>query len=323
MAAMTFSPPAPRRVRSAAGLTSFAAAGVLLLSGCSSPPPAEEPTGSAAERAWTIAVGEHELDQTIANVYALALTSRESPTVVEPREQATGALVTEGEADLVIGRTMALAQQLDQDGWARLDQPGSADLVALIEGGLDDEAELLDPSAAVLDSALVITSITAEEREISTAGEVTDPEFADACDELRIGVRPDLPDPAPLLAEVYDCEPAAISVAGEADLVEGVITARLDAAILTASHPSIEEQALVALTDAERAFPQEQFLPVVSAEVAEEVPEVTAELAQALDDDALVTLRRLTDGDQGLSPQEAAEYWLVQEGFIAEPEDWG
>jgi len=290
---------------------------------CSPPPPAAEPTGSAAERAWVIAVGEHELDQTVAQVYAAALNSRETPAVVESQGVGPGTLVEEAESEIVIGRTMALAQELDQEGFEELEQPGAADLMALIEDSLDDQSQLLEPSAAVLDSALVITSITAEQNEIDTSGEVDDPEFAEACDELRVGVRPDLPDPVPLLADLYDCDPAAIVVAGEAELVEDVITAELDAAILTASHPSIQEQGLVALTDAQRAFPQEQFVPVISADITEDIPEVTAELAQALDDDALVTLRRLIDGDQGLSPEEAAEYWLVQEGFIAEPEDWG
>jgi len=290
---------------------------------CSPPPPAAEPTGSAAEQAWVIAVGEHELDQTVAQVYAAALNSRETPAVVESQGVGPGTLVEEAESEIVIGRTMALAQELDQEGFEELEQPGAADLMALIEDSLDDQSQLLEPSAAVLDSALVITSITAEQNEIDTSGEVDDPEFAEACDELRVGVRPDLPDPVPLLADLYDCDPAAIVVAGEAELVEDVITAELDAAILTASHPSIQEQGLVALTDAQRAFPQEQFVPVISADITEDIPEVTAELAQALDDDALVTLRRLIDGDQGLSPEEAAEYWLVQEGFIAEPEDWG
>lgn len=293
------------------------------MTACSPPPPAAEPTGSAAEQAWVIAVGEHELDQTVAQVYAAALNSRETPAVVESQGVGPGTLVEEAESEIVIGRTMALAQELDQEGFEELEQPGAADLMALIEDSLDDQSQLLEPSAAVLDSALVITSITAEQNEIDTSGEVDDPEFAEACDELRVGVRPDLPDPVPLLADLYDCDPAAIVVAGEAELVEDVITAELDAAILTASHPSIQEQGLVALTDAQRAFPQEQFVPVISADITEDIPEVTAELAQALDDDALVTLRRLIDGDQGLSPEEAAEYWLVQEGFIAEPEDWG
>lgn len=293
------------------------------MTACSPPPPAEEPTGSAAERAWVIAVGEHELDQTVAQVYAAALNSRETPAVVKTQGAGPGTLVEETGSEIVIGRTMALAQELDQEGFEELEQPGAADLMGLIEDSLDEQSQLLEPSAAVLDSALVITSITAEQNEIDTSGEVDDPEFAEACDELRVGVRPDLPDPVPLLADLYDCDPAAIVVAGEAELVEDVITAELDAAILTASHPSIQEQGLVALTDAQRAFPQEQFVPVISADIAEDIPEVTAELAQALDDDALVTLRRLIDGDQGLSPEEAAEYWLVQEGFIAEPEDWG
>lgn len=268
-------------------------------------------------------MGEHPLDQTIANIYALALNSRDTPAVVQASDRRPGDLVAEGEAALVIGRSMTLARQLDPEAFAELEQPSSAELLNVIDDGLDDQSQLLEPSSAVLGSSLVITSITAELNDIATEAEVDDPAFADACDELRIGVRPDLPDPGPLLAEVYDCEPAEIVVAGENDLLAEVITAELDAAIVTTSHPRIQEQGLVALSDAERAFPQEQFVPVVSSEIADEVPGVAVELAQALNEDALVTLRRLIDGEQGLTPQEAAEYWLVQEGFVAEPEDWG
>ncbi|GAA1102171.1 glycine betaine ABC transporter substrate-binding protein [Nesterenkonia jeotgali] len=320
---MTFPPSTPRRVRGVAGSAAVAIAAAIAVTSCSPPPPAEEPTGSAAERAWTIAVGEHPLDQTIANVYALALNSRDTLAVVQTSERRPAEAITEGGGDMFIGRSMALARQVDPEGFAELEQPSSSQLLGVIEDGLDEQATLLEPSAAVLGSSLVITSVTAELNDIATEGEVDDPAFAEACDELRIGVRPNLPEPEPLLAEVYDCEPAEIVVAGEAELLEGVITAELDAAILTTSHPGIQEQALIALTDAERAFPQEQFVPVVSAEIAEEVPPVATELAQALNEEALVTLRRLTDGEQGLSPQEAAEYWLVQEGFVAEPEDWG
>lgn len=323
MTLMTFSPVTPRRARRVSGITAAAAVAVWTATGCSPPPPAEEPTGSAAERAWTIAVGEHPLDQTIANVYALALNSRDTPAVVETSDRGPGDVVTAGESDLVIGRSMALARELDPEAFGELEQPSSAELLGVIEDSLDEDAQLLEPSSAVLGSSLVITTVTAQLNEIATEGEVDDPAFAAACDELRIGVRPDLPEPGPLLAEIYDCEPAEIVVAEESELINDVITAELDAAIVTTSHPGIEEQALIALTDAERAFPQEQFVPVVSAEVAEEVPGLAVELAQALNEDALVTLRRLVDGEQGLSPQEAAEYWLVQQGFVAEPEDWG
>lgn len=320
---MTSSPSTPRRARGAEGFAGLTMAVVLALTACSSPPPAEEPTGSAADQAWTIAAGEHPLDETIATVYALALSSRDTPAVVVTSDRRPGDVVEEGETDLVIARSMAFARQLDPEAFGELEQPSSAELLRVIEGSLDGEAELLEPSTAVLGSSLVITSITAELNAIATETEVDDPAFADACDELRVGVRPDLPAPEPLLADVYDCEPAEIVVAGETELLNAVITAELDAAILTTSHPGVQEQGLVALRDAERAFPQEQFVPVVSAEIAAKVPGVAVEVAQALNEDAMVTLRRLIDGEQGLSPHQAAEYWLVQEGFVAEPEDWG
>lgn len=268
-------------------------------------------------------MGEHPLDQTIANVYALALSSRDTPAVVDTSDRGPGELVLEEQTDLVLGRSETFARQLDPEAFAELEQPSPEELLGVIEESLGEQAELLEPASAVLGSSLVITSITAELNEVTTEGEVKDAAFAEACDELRIGARLDLPAPEPLLTEVYDCEPAQIVLAEEADLLEALITAELDAVILTTTHPGIEEQGLIALTDAERAFPQEQFVPVASAEIAEEVPGVAVELAQALNEDALVTLRRLIDGDQGLSPQEAAQYWLVQEGFVAEPEDWG
>ena len=53
------------------------------------------------------------------------------------------------------------------------------------------------------------------------------------------------------------------------------------------------------------------------------MPGVVDDISSALDDEALSTLRRLIHGDQGLTPQQAAEYWLVQNEFIAEPDVWG
>lgn len=61
------------------GLMVTLGAGALILTACSGPPPAEEPTGDAAEQAWNLVVGEHLLDQTVAYAYSLALNSREAP----------------------------------------------------------------------------------------------------------------------------------------------------------------------------------------------------------------------------------------------------
>lgn len=336
----------------------------LLLSGCSEPPPpAEEPTGVDLERAWRIAVGEDPLDQTLAQIYAMALNSRESPTVVVqhegPAEKLAAALAAEpltapgadedeagsdgagSEEDqryeIVLARTMPLAESLDPEGYAELTAPdedqsiGPAaapdDLTELIREELESEeytgAELFEPTSAVLSQALIITSSTAAQAEISDEAEPGIQELGEFCEELRIGVREDLPNPVPLLQEMYECAPAELTYGSEDDLLQQLITAELDGVVVTSSHPWVGDHALVVLSDEARAFPQDQYAPLVSSRIAEEVPEVAQEISQRLTDEALLTLRRLIEGEQGLSPEEAAEYWLVEEQLIAEPEDWG
>ena len=125
------------------------------------------------------------------------------------------------------------------------------------------------------------------------------------------------------MEELYGCEPDEIVEGSEAELIQSLISAEIEAALLTTSHPQISQNALIALEDSERAFPEEQFVTVVDSEIVEEVPDVVEEISAALDDDALATLRQLTDGEDGLEPEEAAEYWLVDNDYIAEPEDWG
>ncbi len=313
--------------------------GALALTACSGPPPAEEPTGDAADQAWNLLVGEHPLDRAVAHVYSLALNSREVPTLVEEREADPASLVEmlgqeeEGEGhQMLVARTMSLAEALDPEGYEELISPaveGAApaaapeDLTGLLSEALT-EAEQLEPSSGVLANALVITSITAELHEISSdAEEADDPAFAQACDEFQLGVREDLPDPAPLLEELYGCQPAEIVEGSESELLEQLISADIEAALLTSSHPQISQNALISLSDTERAFPEEQFVPVVEQAIADEVPGVVEEISEDLDDEALVELRRLIDGEDGLAPQEAAEYWLVDNDYIAEPEDWG
>lgn len=321
------------RVAGISGLSAL----TLLLPGCSDPPPAEEPTGEAAEQAWVLAVGENRLDATIAHIYSLALNSREAPTVVEQREGTPGELLSglDGEDgyEILITRSMLLAEELDPEGYEELTTravDGTSvsaaaapdDLLDLIGSSLNG-AEALSPAEAVIGNSLVITSITAELHEIETDADAGDPAFAEACDDLELGVRHDLPEPELLLSELYDCEPAEIIRGDESELMQMVIHQELDAAIVTASHPGIREHALITLSDTERAFPQEQYLPVVSSAVAEDVPDVVNEISSRLDGDALVELRRLIDGENGLDPQEAAEYWLVEQGLVAEPETWG
>lgn len=359
----------------------IAGLGLLLIACSDPPPPAPEPTGDDLERAWRVAVGSDPLDQTIAQIYARAINSHEEPTVVVEEDRTAVELATalaeesaqsqqdtaEPEADeepevdaeesvderyeIVLARTMPLAQSLDPEGYAELTAPDdqedddaqdddddnsgqgpAADSVApaaepeelttLIEDQLSG-AELLAPTSAVLSRGLHITSITAEQHEVDGEDDTDLDEFAQDCAELTIGVTADLPEAGPLLEGLYDCTPEEVRAGEEDELVEMLITAGIDAAVLTGSHPGVAENALITLQDARRAFPRDQYAPIVSSRVAQEMPGVVGDISQSLDDEALLTLRRLIYGEDGLAPEDAAVYWLVEEGFLAEPDHWG
>ncbi len=67
--------------------------------------------------------------------------------------------------------------------------------------------------------------------------------------------------------------------------------------LLTSSHPGAEEHALVELSDTDRAFPQDQYAPLIAADLEEQAPEVLEEISEALDDEAITVLRRLLHGE--------------------------
>src|SRR5690625_2239034 len=352
-----------RRPHHRTWLAALAAGAALLAAGCSEPPPpAPEPTGAELERAWRIAVGSDPLDQTIAQLYSQALNAHDRPaTAVEDTEADVTELAValsdesaqtpsedaqtpaedtpspaEGSADeryeIVLAHTVPLAQSLDPEGYAELTETGSEDdlgpaaapedLTDVIDAQLDD-AQLLTPAPAVLHSSMLITSITAADLGAEPDDDPTLESLGTHCSDLTIGVRTGHTASQDLLSEVYDCDPQQWVVEEEDALIEGLITAELDAALMSSSHPAAAEHALTSLEDSQRAFTHDQYAPVVASRVAERVPDVVADISAALDEEALLTLRRLIRGEQGLTPQEAAEYWLVENEVIAEPQVWG
>jgi hypothetical protein len=344
-----------RQSPSAPALGAAAVALGLLLTSCSAPPPpAPEPSGQEIERAWRLAVGSDPLDQTVAEVYAMALNSHEAPTVVveEDAENAAG-LAAElavvdpqdspelGEAnddevddqyEIVVARTLPLAEELDPEGYAELTVPegetgmGPAaepeELKDLVEAQLT-EAELFEPTAAVLRSSLHITSVTAEIFGIDGDEEEALGTLTADCGALVLGASTEIAGVSTALEETYDCVPEELRTEDDETLVELLITAEIDAAVFSASHPAAAEHALISLRDARGALPEDQYAPVISLRVADEVPEVVDEISQALNDEALLTLRRLIHGEDALDPEDAATFWLVEEGLLAEPENWG
>lgn len=348
--------------RAGSQLCALTAGAALLLTACSEPPAAEELTGEDLDRAWRIAVGEDPLDRTVAQIYSLALNSRDQPTVVVDADQATHeaaaelarpaseeegqeepAQEEEPEAEdeesyeIVLARTMPLAETLDPEGYAELTAPeegtgpapaaSSDDLTDLIEEALENDgephAEMLAPGAVVLSTSAMTTAAVAASLELDSEEAEGIGSLEEHCEDLVFAHRPGLPQLSESLEEIYGCEPEQISEAGEDELIQQLITAEADVVLVTSSHPGAEENALVDLADTGRAFPQDQYVPVITAGLAEETPDVVEEISEALDGAAITTLRRLLNGEDGLTPEEAAQYWMVEEDFIAEPDTWG
>ena len=309
-------------------------------------------------------MGSDPLDQTIAEVYAMAMNSHQTPTVVvqaedetavdlavglaegatgsetpgEPAADGTDDLAEESDDaadnryEMVVARTMPLAEALDPAGYAGLTGADEAedlgpaaeaeDLAALVESQLS-QAELFEPTTAVLSSGMIMTTITAETYEVDAQEETAFDELGEHCQDLLLGVSDSLPDTVAPLSETYGCVPDEVHTGTEEELIELLITAEIDATLMTTSQPLVQQNALVTVDDVRRAFPQDQYAPVVSSRIAEGVPGVVDEVSVALDDEALLTLRQLIHGDDALEPEEAAVYWLVDQGLLAEPESWG
>lgn len=357
---MTFPPtgflPLPCRQRIRAAAACFAAS-VLVVACGSPPPPAPEPTGEDREQAWRIAVGTDPLDRTVAQLYAKALNAHDTPAVVvedtgeEITELAVSLARGEGEGEdaqeaensdtdgdhdqhyeIVLARTMPLARALSPEEYADLTAPGDQggftaaaapeELIELIQDSMN-HAELFTPAEAVMGSVLLLTSVGEEELEFDGDDDLTMESLEGQCEDLRIGINSELPNPLALLEELYDCSPEEIRTDSEQELLSQLISAEVDAVVMTGSHPGVQENALSVLADTQRAFPQDQYAPVVAERIAQDAPEVIDEISESLNDEALLLLRRLIHGENALSPEEAAEYWLVENGVVAEPESWG
>ncbi|RJN32110.1 hypothetical protein D3250_08525 [Nesterenkonia natronophila] len=299
-------------------------------------------------------MGSDLLDQTVAEVYAMALNSHEVPTVVvkedeetavglaaelavaDPQESPELGEANDGDLDdryeIVVARTLPLAEELDPEGYAELTVPegetgvGPAaepeELIDLVEAQLT-EAELSEPTAAVLRSSLHITSVTAETFGIEGEEEEDLGTLTADCGALVFGVSTEIAGVSTALEETYDCVPNELRTEDDETLIELLITAEIDAAVFSASHPAVAEHALISLRDVRGALPEDQYVPVISSRIAEEVPDVVDEISQALNEEALLTLRRLLYGEDALDPEDAATFWLVEEGLLAEPENWG
>jgi osmoprotectant transport system substrate-binding protein len=297
-----------RTLRAAA----LAGAAALLLAGCASGNPLDEPTdGSGDAASDTIVVGSQAYysNEIIAEIYAQALENAgfdvERQFNIGQRDAYIPALES-GEVTLFPEYTGNLLQYFDPETTAR-----TADQVyAALPDALPEGLVVLDQSTATDQDSYTVTSAFADEY-----GLVSIADLADVTVPLTLGGPPELaerPYGPTGLAEVYGID-VGFSATGDTTF-EDLEAGTINLANIYTADPRIQTAGLVVLEDPEGLFLASNVVPVVNADVADEIADVINAVSAALTPEGLVALNVQSTVDQ-MSPADIASQWLQENGL--------
>ncbi len=298
-----------RRRLLTAGVGALAAA--TLLAGCaggSDPLANDDADGAATPAGDTIVVGSQDYysNEIIAEIYAQAL---EGAGFEVERQFSTGqreAYLPElesGSLTLFPEYTGNLLQYFDEDTEART----SEDVYAALSEALPENLTVLDQAEASDQDSYTVTSAFAEANDLTTIADL-----ANVTEPLTLGGPAELEQrpygPSGLL-DTYGVE-AGFQATGETT-VDDLVAGTINLANVFTADPRIQTDDLVVLEDPEGLFLASNVVPVVNAEVADEIADVINAVQAKLTADALVALNVQSTVDQ-LQPDEIASTWLAE-----------
>ncbi|WP_146340531.1 ABC transporter substrate-binding protein [Nesterenkonia sp. NBAIMH1] len=311
---------APRARRRPAAWISLAAAGSLLLGACADPTEEEADEGQEGEASGAVTIGSADFPESevVAYLYAHALEDSgvevSTSMNIGSREAYVPAL-EDGSIDLIPEYTGNLLFYLEEDSEATDADSINDELpAALEERGL----EMLTPAEAESTDAVVVTSETAEDWDLTTIGDLADqseditfagpPEFQ----ERSVGI--------PGLEENYGLEISEftpISDGGGPATVDALVSGDVTAANIFTTSPALPENDLVVLEDPESNFPAQQVVPIISSDAMDEdIAETLDAVSELLSTDELIELNDRVSGSENQEPSDAARDWLEEQGLI-------
>ena len=290
----------------------IAASAVLVLAGCSSSNPLEEESAGGGEPAGdTIVIGSQDYysNEIIAEIYAQALEGAgfevERQFTIGQRDAYIPELES-GAITLFPEYTGNLLQFFDPETEART----SEDVYAALQDALPENLTVLDQAEASDQDSYTVTAEFAEANGLTTIADL-----ANVTEPLTLGGPPELAErpygPAGL-AETYGVE-VTFSATG-ATTVESLVAGAVNVANVFTADPMIQTQDLVVLEDPEGLFLASNVVPVVNADVADEIADVINAVSAALTADALVALNVQSTEDQ-MSSEDIAAAWLEEQGL--------
>jgi len=302
---------AAKRLTAGAALAATAA---LVLAGCSSSNPlGEETSGSGGEPAGdTIVVGSQAYysNEIIAEIYAQALENAGFDVERQFNIGQRDAYIPElesGAISLFPEYSGNLLQYYDGETEARTPD----DVFAALQEALPENLTVLEQAEASDQDSYTVTAAFADENGLTTIADL-----ANVTEPLTLGGPPELaerPYGPTGLSEVYGVD-VTFSPTGDTT-VENLVAGTVNVANVFTADPRIETQDLVVLEDPEGLFLASNVVPVVNAEIADEIADVINEVSAALTADALVALNVQSTEDQ-MSPDDIAAAFLEENGLV-------
>ncbi|WP_148573212.1 ABC transporter substrate-binding protein [Nocardioides caldifontis] len=298
-------------------LPSLAAATALALVGCGDDSdPLESGGDGGSGDTGTIVVGSANFPENVllAEIYAGALNAAGVEAETRPnigsRETYIPAL-EDGSIQMIPEYTGNLRLYFDENVKATEPQEVYDELLEVLPEGL----EVTEYSEAEDKDAVVVTSETAEEYDLTTIADL-----APVAGELKLGGPPEWKTRftgVPGLKEVYGVEFADFVEldAGGPQTLGALRDGRVDAGNLFTTDPALAEGDLVTLEDPESLFAAQNIVPLLSSDVAtDEVTSTVDEVSAALDTELLGELlaRVVTDKED---PADVAADFLAEAGL--------
>ncbi|MBB2974887.1 osmoprotectant transport system substrate-binding protein [Microbacterium endophyticum] len=300
------------RKKSALGVVGMTAVAALALAGCSSSDPLDSGDSSSAS-SDTIVIGSQAYysNEIIAEIYAQALEDGgftvDRQFNIGQRDAYLPSLES-GEITLFPEYSGNLLQYFEPDTEART----SDDVYAALQDALPDNLTVLDQSSATDQDSYTVTGAFAEANNLESIGDL-----ANVSDTLTLGGPAELaerPYGPTGLKDVYDVT-VDFTATGDTT-VDDLIAGTIDMANVYTADPRISTDDLVTLADPEGLFLASNVVPVVNADVADEIASVINAVSAALTPEGLVQLNVESTVDE-MSSADIATQWLTDNGLIA------
>ncbi|MCP2636433.1 ABC transporter substrate-binding protein [Microbacterium sp. HD4P20] len=297
-------PTTRKRLSLALSATAVAA---LALAGCASSNPLE---GGDTGDSSTIVIGSQAYysNEIIAEIYAQALEGAgfdvDRQFNIGQRDAYIPSL-EDGSIDLFPEYTGNLLQFFDPEATATT----SEDVYAALQEALPEGLTVLDQSSATDQDSYNVTADFAAEHSLTSIGDLA------GIEGLVLGGAPELEERPYGPTGLQDVYGVTVAFEATADTtVDELVAGNIQVANVYSADPRIETENLVTLEDPEGLFLASNVVPVVNADIADEISDVINAVSAALTPEGLVALNVQSTVDQRSADDIAAD-WLAENGL--------